>query len=53
MYAALLATPLLFLIMPLVMARVESRLGDVHAVEPGARRRPPSHRRRSARSMIK
>jgi hypothetical protein len=49
MNAALLLTPLLFLVMPLVMARLESRLGDIDAIErspqlPG-RRRPAAHRR--------
>jgi hypothetical protein len=53
MNAALLLTPLLFLVMPLVMARLESRLGDIHAIEPRPqaapqlreRRRPAAHRR--------
>ena len=36
MNAAVLLAPLLFLVMPLVMARVESRLGNERAV-PGAR----------------
>jgi hypothetical protein len=49
MNAALLLTPLLFLVMPLVMARLESRLGDIDAIERSprlsGRRRPAAHRR--------
>jgi hypothetical protein len=45
MYAALLLAPLLFFLMPLVMAQVESRLGDTHAFHARRHRRPASHRR--------